>query len=368
MIETPVPLAEAIEAELASERLPLGREIAALEELHRLFTTGRSDLAGLSYLDVPRLRRAYLRYYLPLNAARAACAMESLRDLGVGLATFSTIVDLGAGPGSATAAALLEEPGGAPARVVLYDRSRAALRLAGRILRALGRGAGGSTRIADLILRAGRIPAALPRFPGPTLLLVSTVLNELHLGHRRGPDPAEFLEMLGAALEPGSLAVFVEPALRVPARNLLRLHDAAVRGGEWTVLAPCTHQRPCPLLRERDRPWCHFRFAWRPPEFAREVAEPLGLDWTKAFLSFLALRRGPPDGPRERAGPRIARAIGDPMAVRGGKRGIYVCEGGRRLTLAEAPRGSGRGDVIERGSQGGARVRVPWVCRKRGEG
>ncbi|MGQ9592770.1 MAG: hypothetical protein ACUVYA_21030, partial [Planctomycetota bacterium] len=119
MIETPTPLAQAIEAELASERVPLGREIAALAELHRLFTTGRSDLAGLSYLDVPRLRRAYLRYYAPLNAARAACALESVRALGADLAAFSTIVDLGAGPGSATAAALLAEPEGAPERIVL---------------------------------------------------------------------------------------------------------------------------------------------------------------------------------------------------------------------------------------------------------
>jgi hypothetical protein len=88
----------------------------------------------------------------------------------------------------------------------------------------------------------------------------------------------------------------------------------------------------------------------------REVAGPLGLDCEAPAFAFLALVRSAKAPP---ATPERARVIGDPMPVRSGEAGIYICkEGERRL----APLGAGaiaRGDVV-RGGEGELKAELLW--------
>jgi hypothetical protein len=196
------------------------------------------------------------------------------------------------------------------------------------------------------------------------------VLNEIEARSRLGFEPDAFLDALAAALDPPSVVVIIEPALRAPGRGLLRLHDAAVASGAWRVVAPCTHQLRCPLLRERDRSWCHFRFEWRAPSLVREVADPLGLDWRSPALAFLALERASEGGPALQmsspfAGGDRARVIGDLMRVAGGREGIYVCRDGERILMDPVPRGVRRGDVIRGPAGGTERVELAWTPRRR---
>jgi hypothetical protein len=193
--------------------------------------------------------------------------------------------------------------------------------------------------------------------PRRALVLASMVLNEAGIGARGGPDAAAFLGGLAGRLDPGSVVVIIEPALRAPGRSLLAVHDAAAASGAWRVLAPCTHQLACPLLRARDRSWCHFRIAWRVPRFVEEVAVPLGLARDPPSLAFLALERA--DRPAPGGDPGRARVIGDRMRVHGGKEGIYICREGQRELAVAPPAGLERGDVVRR--QGGQlEVDVPW--------
>lgn len=443
-IGTPRELVAAIEEEVGAAGVSLRRQVDALEELHSLFTSERSRARGLSYLDIPKFRNAYLRYHLPLNVARAECVIREILAASPAAAALPTVVDLGAGPGSASIATSLALPplegveAGSGARTyILRDRSRAALRIGARILARLAPRERVVTSAGPIVSGSsrggrggrGRSPAPL-RIPPRSLVWLSMVLNELGSGGRRrwlgeglgegpgegtsghggeardgrdagdegsrgrdagagepagervdrgGLDPERILEGLARDLEPPSIVAIIEPALRGPGRDLLRLHDAAIAAGDWRVLGPCTHQLRCPLLRLHDRPWCHFHFRWDAPPFVRAVADPLGLECEESSLAFLILERaeaaehvressgknvkgaesakGPEnvDGAKGAEPAGLARAIGDRMPVQGGGEGIYLCRDGERSLLVDPPTGTRRGDVVRLGPEG----RVP---------
>lgn len=354
-IETPPELVAAIEAEIQGLPASLSKQIRALSELFHLFTAERSILGRTSYLDAPKLRSAYLRYHLPLNVARATRVLGEVLRVHPEARDFTRVFDLGAGPGTASLATLFSLPRNLARVFVLEDRSRAALASARRILERSS-AAGG---ISSLTTRVRALPG-LPAMEGGALVWLSMVLNELQVGAPRGLDPRAFIERLALRLSPGSVVIAMEPALRVPGRNLLRLHDEALAAGGWRVLAPCTHQASCPLLVERDRSWCHVRFEWRAPRFVREVADPLGLEHREPSVAYLALERVRASGEPATAASARARVIGDAMEVHGGKRGIYICREGRRELIVPPPPGSRRGDVVVGGSRGVIRVETGW--------
>jgi ribosomal protein RSM22 (predicted rRNA methylase) len=353
-METRPELLSAIEAELARVPASLPKKVAALRELFQLFTRERGRLKGLSYLDIPKYRNAYLQYHLPLNVARASCALEQVCALHPEVSALTEVVDLGAGPGSASLATLFTLPARAR-NYALYDRSRAALAVAGRLLEGSA-SLGGKGPLGKVAARVGSLPALSP-LPRRALVWLCMTLNELEIGSRRGLSAAGFLAQLGERLESPSVVVMVEPALRLPGRNLLALHDAAAASGSWRVLAPCTHQRSCPLLKDPGRSWCHFHFDWSAPPLVREVADPLHLSWERPSFAFLALERNEAPAGVE---PRRARVIGDRMRLSGRREGFYICrEGERKLLIAPSQRME-RGDLIRFDEQGKARVEVPW--------
>ena len=354
IVETPAPLVAAIEAEMTSVRASLRRQIQAMEELHGLFTSGRSGIRRIAYLDIPRLRTAYLRYHLPLNTARASCALVDVLRIHPAARDLTEVVDLGAGPGSASLATLFQM---AARTLHLHDRSRAALGVARRILQeCASAGSGPPGRVAT---RVGSFPP-FPPMPRRALVWLSMVLNELEVGSRRGPDPSVILSRLERALDPHSVVIVMEPALRGPGRSLLRLHDAALSMGGWRVLSPCTHQLRCPLLGERDRSWCHFRFRWIAPALVRQVAGPLGLDHEFPSLAFLAIERVRRGASAPREDRFRARVIGDRMPVEGGTEGIYICQEGRRKVIEAPPPEIRRGDIVAAKPGARARVEVAW--------
>ena len=347
-LTTPPELVSAIEEELAAGRGSAAEDARALGRLFLLFTSERGGLGKRSYLDDPALRRAYLRYHLPLNAARAAFVLDETLRLEPSISTLDEVVDLGAGPGSASIAALLGLPPSPARGYTLIDRSRSALAIARRILERSAASRAGSAPGSPSGLREIRTEASsvlpLPPFPRRALVWHSFVLNEIGVGASRGTGPAGFLRALAKRLDPGSAILLLEPALRAPARNLLAVHDAAAESGDWRIVAPCTHAKSCPLLRAPDRSWCHFRFEWRLPYVALDVARPLGLGRDPPAVAYLVLVRGAARAPGP---PGSARVIGDPMRVRGAKTAVYICRDGARDLLEDPPPGAARGAVIE---------------------
>lgn len=357
-IETPPPLLEVIDDLVARVRVGPRAQTEALAELFELFTRERGQLHRLNYLDTPRLRSAYLRYHLPLNTARTLCVLEDLATLVPDLPRCETIVDLGAGPGSSSVAALLRLPA-APRRYILTDRSGGALRAAREVLAGCARRSGQPE--PKVVCRQEKLPE-LPAIPSGSLVLMGMVLNELRPRPREGIDVEHLVRRLERRLPPGTVLAIIEPALRAPGLRLLELHDRLVESSGWEILAPCTHQRTCPLLRARGRPWCHFHFDWRAGPSVESIARPLGLHCEKGALAYLVARRRAPSSRSEdvtSAPPDLGRVIGDPMRTRDGGRGAYVCQGGRRETVPSGDAGLLRGDRIRDG--GGSRRRRETV-------
>src|SRR5688572_18574645 len=133
-LATPPELVSALEEELASTRGSAAEDSRALGRLFRLFTSERGGLGKRSYLDDPALRRAYLRYHLPLNTARAAFVLAEALRIEPSIAALEEVVDLGAGPGSASLATLLGLPATTARGYTLVDRSRSGLAIGRRLL------------------------------------------------------------------------------------------------------------------------------------------------------------------------------------------------------------------------------------------
>ncbi len=353
VIETPPALLSAIKAQTADVKVRLYAQIEALGELFELFTAERGRLHRLNYLDTPKYRLAYLRYHLPLNAARTACVLKDLVPLCPEIAGFEDVVDIGAGPGSSSVAALLTLPP-SKRRFLLLDKSRGGLRLARDILAHCVEKAG--LPVSEIQSRVQKLPD-LPKFPRKSLVIMGMVLNELQPGARQGLDLGSLFRRLEKKLEPPSVLVIVEPALRASGLRLMALHDTLVASGRWEVIAPCTHQGDCPLLRAKNRPWCHFHFHWKPGKIVEQIANPLHLKYERSAFSYLALRRidAKKQNPKRRSD--LGRAIGDPMDVKSGGKGIYVCRDGKRETLKKIPPRLKRGDRVE-GGKGPKPVRV----------
>lgn len=368
MLDIPAPLLTALDEELSGVRAPLKAQVRALEELFAFFTRERPGLRGRSYLDIPKYRCAYLRYHLPLNFARASCCLEHVRRLCPRIDSLPLVVDLGAGPGSASLATLLSSSN-CRRTYELYDRSRASLQIARRLFDACGRH---SVNVMERLERCTTRQFILPRLPrieAPALVWVAMVLNELMAGRQAAGRIREFAERLTTQVPEGSIVVMVEPALRGPGRQLLRLHDELLELNSWRMLGPCTHQVQCPLLTIRGRPWCHFHFRWRAPRCAHEVAKPLGLTSNSSSLAFLAVERvaSTDSNKAEAKGARQARVIGDVMSVRSGKSGIYLCEAGHRVLLTDPPRDCRRGDLLRAAGKDGYRLTIPWSAKRKGK-
>src|SRR5437867_8659178 len=79
------------------------RQVAeGVRTLSRLFTKQR-DALGANYFADPALRRSYLLYFLPVNAAKVA---SLLREMPASPARPLRILDVGSGPGEGALAVL----------------------------------------------------------------------------------------------------------------------------------------------------------------------------------------------------------------------------------------------------------------------
>jgi SAM-dependent methyltransferase len=231
----------------ASRRTDLS---AAVRDLSRMLTTERGS-AARSYWRTPRLTAAYLNYFLPWNICRLS---QLLPDLDLGLGFGARILDAGSGPLTLPAALWCARPDlrSLPLEFVCADIAPHPLELGRDIFRALA-GAGSPWRIRTV--RASLERMLFPRRGGSyDLIAALNVLNELHGG--RGKREAETLEddldglaaVAAARLKPGGRLLVLEPGTRLGGKIVALLRKGASAHG-CRVLAPCTHQAPCPMLR-----------------------------------------------------------------------------------------------------------------------
>jgi hypothetical protein len=136
------------------------------------------------------------------------------------------------------------------------------------------------------------------------LLVVSHVLNEL--------SPDDLASLRALALRAQEI-LWVEPGTHAVSRQLGRLRDELQK--TFRVVAPCTHQLPCPMFAAlHERHWCHF-FAPPPAEIFADsnwvkFGQRAGIDLRSLPYCFIALDRAASGEPP--ALPDLSHIIGRP--------------------------------------------------------
>jgi ribosomal protein RSM22 (predicted rRNA methylase) len=212
-------------------RRDLAARAAAISEGYRARSGSegiRSELDALAYTLV-RMPATYAAVRRALLEAAARCAKF----------TPSSLLDLGAGPGTATWAARETWP--SLERATLIDQNSHLLALARKI------GDAGAANLQPEFV-AGSLPGAFDKIKAADLVTASYALTELPT--KNLPD------VLKTIWEHATQALaIVEPGTPDGFKRLTLCRDWLIANGAH-IVAPCTHMETCPLIGAER--WCHF--------------------------------------------------------------------------------------------------------------
>lgn len=306
------------------EATAAGRALLALQR----GLTGSRDLPGSGYMEERDLLGAYLLYYWPTSYLQVALALAWLGRQAAGPLGLGRVLDLGSGPGPATAALL--DAGAREA--VLLDSSSAALSLASGLLAP-----------ARVVTRVANLEAGLPSdLEGNFNLIVAChSLNELwKSGDRAQEKRLGLLKEATKLLAPQGILLLVEPALLVTSRDLLALRDGLLGlDPSLDLLGPCTRQGPCPALAAGPSQTCHAQVAWDPPGPIVALAKEAGLDRSAIKTSWFAFARKSGDTARPSPGtdPMTsfeALVVSEAMLNKAGRLRYLLCSEAGRLPFS----------------------------------
>lgn len=276
---------------------------------------------------------AYAFARLPATYAAVTAVFNAMRET---LPTFlpRTLLDVGAGPGTAAFAAVHAFESLADIRLIDANiglRNLALTLMAEADSETLRRAADErSYRLGDALVRLAEAQPA-------DLVVASYAAGEIAAG-----ELMRFARLLWAATA-GALVVIV-PGTPEGYRRVLRMRDELIAAGA-NVAAPCPHERPCPLP---SPDWCHF--AQRLPR-SRDHLRIKGADvpFEDEKFSYVVLSRSKaqPIDARVLAPPKIAKtAVTAKLCTDGG---IVTDVASRRDTGAYRQRKSWRwGDGVAR--------------------
>lgn len=184
-------------------------------------------------------RFAYLLTRFPATYAAVGAAMTELR-YAIGPEHARSILDLGAGPGTATWAASEVFPG--LEQATLWERD-AGMSNIGRLL-----ARGVPSKLSESAEWIDADMAGLGRFPRHALVVMAYSFGELE-------GTAIRKKVLQKAWDAAEVALMIiEPGTP---RGFERISEARtwLTGQGARIACPCPHERPCPMS-ESD--WCHF--------------------------------------------------------------------------------------------------------------
>jgi ribosomal protein RSM22 (predicted rRNA methylase) len=270
-VELPRELAEGV-ARLLHDVGPrdLARTSAALSAKYRQHQERTAPVARSEAEIV-----AYVATRLPATYAAITSALTAVRDLRPDWQP-RTLLDLGAGPGTAAWSATAVWPSLERVTAVEVEPRMVA------IGRELGRAAGHPAARQAAWVRAS---ASDPLPPGTYDLVVLAYL----LGELGASDRDRLIERAAnATLAPTGLTVVVEPGTPVGHTRVLAARDRLLAAGGH-VTAPCPHDAPCP---KAGADWCHF--AVRLPRTAiHRAAKQADLGYEDEKFSYVAVSRQP---------------------------------------------------------------------------
>lgn len=227
----PAELKCALEARLHGlSRTDMARRAALISDSYRAggnSGTIRSEADALAY--------ALAR--MPATYAATTASLNALQQVRPDFAPMS-LLDVGAGPGTATWAAA--EAFSSLKTFTLLDENPA--------LRELALGlANGSTRLPETRYQRGEALAALADAETADLVVASYMIGEMEEAKRRA-----LLELAWAKTR--DLLLIVEPGTPAGYKRIIAAREQLIGSGAH-VAAPCPHNRKCPL---DPSDWCHF--------------------------------------------------------------------------------------------------------------
>ncbi|MBQ4132856.1 MAG: hypothetical protein IJD04_03860 [Desulfovibrionaceae bacterium] len=321
---------------------------AAISELSSLLTERRAELAR-SYWADPRLKSAYLWYFLPWNLVRL---LPLLSAMPLALEENSRILDLGSGPLTFPIALWLARPDLRKLPLVFHcnDMQSNALSSGQELFQTLSANAA-SPCAWKICLHKGSLNEALRRSRGSRFKLISALnmLNELKPGHEGLRSMLNgLLASLRSNLAPDGQILLVEPGNRLGGRIVETVRACALEQQLHPAL-PCPHNGRCPALNPRWNSWCHFVQENPPvPAWLSELSLKARLPKKHIALSFLLLdakkRKRP--GKSNRVPGRI---ISNPITLPGeSSPARYACtQAGLALALNAAALPSGSLPLLE---------------------
>lgn len=283
-MQPPPSLRQAIDREL--EGIALADLASAAQTLSQRYRAETRD--GRFHLNDGLAARAYLATRMPATyaavSASFAAIVEALPDFQP-----RSMLDVGAGPGTATWAA--SSMWGSLAQGTLIEASPAIRDVGERLSTSLP-----MERVDWLAQRAGD---GLPDLPSADLVVLAYVLDELDPA-MRAPLIARLWELTGHTL------AIVEPGTTEGWRRILAARDQLMSTGAH-ILAPCPHRHACPLSAPD---WCHFAARVARSRLHRE-SKGGSVPWEDEKFIYLAASRHP-------AVARPARVLAPPQISKAG--------------------------------------------------
>jgi len=326
--------------------------LRGVRELSDLFTDARPKNLQ-DYLAHEKYRSSYLLYFLPLQAAKFV-ALFQLHAKAVDAALAQAketgtlrIVDLGAGPATASIAllvTLLGRKDALPEKIefVLFDQNATILKDGEALLRRIADSFPRTRGKVAVKLQVGDLWQTIYREKAPvSLALFGHTVNE-YLPMRDGaPDPRPFRHLFELTASGGGI-LWAEPAARAPSQTLSKLRDfffaeGLVEPDPSRIWGPCLHAGNCPLAAGRD--WCHFSIPGKVPGkwfgwFSRGLSKEK--EWLKySYLWITAAKNPNPD----KLAPNERLVLTDPLSRDPrAKKEVLVCEPDVPLRHALGPR------------------------------
>jgi ribosomal protein RSM22 (predicted rRNA methylase) len=261
--DLPAELKAALDARLQGLSRTDAAERAAL--ISKTYRDGGGSTAIRTEIDA----LAYALARMPATYAAVTASFNALGEVNPNFAPKS-LLDVGAGPGTATWAATEAFP--SLQRFTLLDTNRA--------LRALALDlASHSVRLRDMKYQQGEACAVLADAEAADLVVASYVIGEI------GDTERTVLADLMWAKTRGTL-VIVEPGTPAGYARIIVLREQLIAAGAH-VAAPCPHDGKCPL---QAPDWCHFTQRL-PRSRAHRQIKGAALAFEDEKFSYVALTR-----------------------------------------------------------------------------
>jgi ribosomal protein RSM22 (predicted rRNA methylase) len=264
--DLPAELKAALDARLQG----LSRNDAA--ERASLISQTYRDGGGSSAIRSEADALAYALARMPATYAAVSASLNALYEIRPDFAPTS-LLDVGAGPGTATWAAAAAFP--SLTSLALLD-SNSALRALALDL------AGDRTRLRKITYQLGEARAALADSEAVDLVIASYMIGEIGDAERTA-----LAELMWAKTR--DTLLIVEPGTPAGYGRIIALRRQLIAAGA-NVAAPCPHDRECPLPAPD---WCHFTQRL-PRSRAHKQLKSAELPYEDEKFSYVALTRAPP--------------------------------------------------------------------------